>query len=630
MQAVFRIEKLKSWGEVGAAGAHNLRLRETRNANPNVKNIEIVGPPPGVSVVEFAKEKLTGLTIRKNAVLAVEAIVSASPEYFRPKDPARAGYYEQEKLDAWRKEVEPWLKKNFPHALSIVLHLDESTPHYQIIDLPLDAKGKLNCREKFGSPGKMAAWQTSVAKAMAPLGIERGIEGSTADHIKIGEFYQGANTPNKKLIAGIPEVKTPKPKPLPPPTITERIPGTAAHTARLAKEEKQKAQLAARAEEEEKRKAAQQAALEVIKTKSKFVDIAKKREKAAVATAIKLSKENNALKGELSKLDADRLRRIPLADVLRCMYGAELDKGSKESHATKKYKFGDESIAVTTKPGGEVWYDQRQSKGGKGAIDLVMHIEKANYKEAIKLLGESFGSEKLAAEVEHVPPPAFRPDQIVAEAIKTPAPVPTHAPACWARVKAFLVDQRKLPARLVDWLRKTDLLRADSRNNAVFRRTGAVEGAFARGTGPAKFHRTYGGKEAGPFTINGGERGHVFLCESAIDACSLKALYPSSTIHALGGNLLRPSDVANLIPQHAQVIMAFDADAQGEQFEKEARAIWPTAEKLDLPTGAKDWNEALQKEKFSPAPHWLSDEEQAEEWRVRQQAQRTIASRPKL
>jgi 5S rRNA maturation endonuclease (ribonuclease M5) len=647
MQAVFRIEKLKSWGEVGAAGAHNLRLRETKNANPNVKNIEIVGPPPGVSVVEYAKEKLTGLTIRKNAVLAVEAIVSASPEYFRPKDPARAGYYEQEKLDAWRKEVEPWLKKNFPHALSIVLHLDESTPHYQIIDLPLDARGKLNCREKFGSPGKMAAWQTSVAKAMAPLGIERGVEGSTAEHTKIAEFYEAVNTPNSKLMTGIPEVKTPKPKALSAPTITERIPGTAAHAARVSKEEKQKAQLAARAEEEQKRKAAQQAALDDIKNKSKFLDISEKQKKAAVKNAIKVSKENASLRAELSKIDADRLRRLPLGEVLSRMYGAKLSQDSKETYTTKKYSVGDESFAVTTKPGGEVWFDQRQSKGGKGAIDLVMHIENASYKEAIKLLSDTFGSEKLSAEVEHVPPPSFKADQIVAEAIKAPAPVPTHAPTRWPRVKAFLIEQRKLPEKLVDWLRKLDRVRADYLNNAVFPRS--KDGAFVRGTGSTKFHRTYGGKEAGPFTLPGAAGGKVILCEGAIDACSLKALNPSATVHALGGNLLRPADVRSLVPEGAQVLLAFDADAQGEQFNKEAKSVWPNAEKLELPTGAKDWNAALQSGAAAPDMHWQSDaqkraqeaakaaaeaeqrqREQAEAYRVRMQAQRTVASRPKL
>jgi hypothetical protein len=607
MKAVFRIAKLKTWGNVGGAAAHNHRLRETKNANPAVENIILLKPPGDMTVVEYAQQKLSGLKIRSNAVLCVEAVISASPEFFRPDDPARAGYYQPEKLKAWREAMEPWIKKNFPHAVSVVLHLDEATPHYQVIDVPLDKDGKLNCRAKFGGVSKMSAWQTSVAKPMKPLGIERGIDGSAAEHTTIAEFYSAANTTMQQLGINVPKVKTPKPEPLPAPTLKEKIPGTDAHKERLGREKafeeqqrKHMRELAARNREIAK-------VLPSVVEKGKAVDIAQEKQKGAEATAAKLAKENAELRAAAAKADADRLRGLPLGEVLRRMYGAELDRKSKETHATRKYRYGDGSeMAITDKPGvGEVWFDQHANKGGKGAINLVMHLEQCQYKQAIRMLGESFGSAPLATEVQIVPPPAPPAAQIVSDAIKTPAPVPTHVVPAWPRVKAWLIEQRKIPARLVDFLRKHDLVRADVRRNAVFPR--AQNGAFVRGTGSLTFFRAYGGKDGGPFTIQGGSS-TVILCESAIDACSLKAIHPDATVHALGGNMIRPDELRSLVPQTADVRLAFDADAQGKVFTAEALAAFPGAQTLELPQGVKDWNEALQR--GVPADvHWISDAE---------------------
>src|SRR5690349_4795479 len=122
-KVVFRVAKLKSFGEIAAAGSHNLRTRPTPNAASGGKFIQVVAldEPAHLAV----QKKIGDQKIRSNAVLAVEAVISASPEYFRPDDPSRAGHWEKDRLDAWRAAVEPWIAENFPHAVSVVLHLDE-------------------------------------------------------------------------------------------------------------------------------------------------------------------------------------------------------------------------------------------------------------------------------------------------------------------------------------------------------------------------------------------------------------------------------------------------------------------------------------------------------------------------
>ena len=235
---VFRVEKLKSFGSIAGSGAHNLRTRPTANADPARRqdNVVLVGPRTESEVVAAVHEKLANIKVRKNAVLAVEAIISASPEYFRPGDPARGGYWEKDRLDAWRKAVEPWIKERFPDAVSVVLHLDEITPHYQIIDVPIDReRNKLDCRGKYGGErSNLAKWQTDAARPVKHLGIERGKPGSKARHTSVQEWYRLMNSDNPPPLPA----PLPAPKKLPPAKMAELVPGTAAHKKRKAAEEK--------------------------------------------------------------------------------------------------------------------------------------------------------------------------------------------------------------------------------------------------------------------------------------------------------------------------------------------------------------------------------------------------------
>ena len=52
--------------------------------------------------------------------------------------------------------------------------------------VPLDEKGKLNCRALLGgSRYRLSELQDDFAAAMKPLGLERGIKGSKAKHTEV-------------------------------------------------------------------------------------------------------------------------------------------------------------------------------------------------------------------------------------------------------------------------------------------------------------------------------------------------------------------------------------------------------------------------------------------------------------
>jgi hypothetical protein len=62
--------------------------------------------------------------------------------------------------------------------------------------VPLDEKGKLNCRALFGgSRYRLSELQDDFALAMKPLGLERGIKGSRAKHTEVRKYYAAINRP---------------------------------------------------------------------------------------------------------------------------------------------------------------------------------------------------------------------------------------------------------------------------------------------------------------------------------------------------------------------------------------------------------------------------------------------------
>jgi hypothetical protein len=587
-QVVFRVGKLKTDSHISAAAAHNLRSRDTPSADPK--------PGGFIEIVELskpAKERVREIigeqTIRTNAVLAVEVIISASASYFRPGQEDRAGFYEPERLQAWREKVEPFIEARFPNAASVVLHLDESTPHYQIIDVPLDENGKLNCRGKYGGKWALSQWQTDAANAVKDLGIERGIEGSLAEHTSIREYYENVNQPLPK----IPEVKTQRPEPLPPRSLAENLPFGEAKAKRDEIELSHAALNAKRESEKQAKNEAILGAWEQAQDKANGYELAEKKRISAEATARKLDEEKRLL-----KIQADKLREIPIKEVLKKVYGAELEKDSRDSHASQKYVLPDgRKIAVSK--GADVWIEQGD-KGQRGAINLVMHLDGLDYKKAVRLLAESFDSSALAAE--HSRTLVRRAASEIKKISTDPVPAPVPDPTRWPRVKKWLHEVRGIPKKLIDKLYEQGLVYADSRGNATFARVNG--GAFQRGTGEQKFHRALGGADCGPFLIPGTDK-KIVLVEAAIDAIAVKSTMPNATVIASGGDMLPPEKLKNWVPDGSEVFAAHDADTRGETVAKDAAEVLNA--KRMKPT-EKDWAQTVLREPWRIDASWLDTE----------------------
>jgi hypothetical protein len=395
---IFRVAKIKGFGQLAAVAGHNLRTRSTPNANPNIQNIVVKGGQNFEQIRASWEQETAGITIRKNAVIATEVLISASPEYFRPDKPKKAGHWLEDRLNKWRAATEKFIAKHFPHAVSIVLHLDESTPHYQIIDVPvmLNQKGKkiLSHYGKFGgSRSTLSKWQDLAASSVKHLGIKRGLKNSTAEHTPIQKYYSALTAP----VAELPRITTPKPKPMPPARGMEKIPLSQAAKERKQKEKDREEQRERRLKEIEKRNAAKLKNYDVIEKKANQYDLVVNKLESAKADLQRLQDEIERKDQELEALRAvaKRLRPIDPDVVLKRVYSAQkLSEGV--------FKVGERAVYTqdapkTTLAGSRLW--RLDGKQGRGAIDLVMELGSCDYKKAVLTLLDHFENEVILSEL---------------------------------------------------------------------------------------------------------------------------------------------------------------------------------------------------------------------------------------
>ncbi|MBF8695138.1 MobV family relaxase [Pseudomonas fulva] len=202
--AIMRAKKLASMGSVAASMQHCYRERETHNADQErtPDNQHLVAKS-----TDEAMGKLRALLPekrRKDAVLAVEYVMTASPEWFATATP------EQEK--AFFQRSVQWLADKYgaDRIITASIHRDEATPHLSAFVVPLTKDRRLSAKEFIGSRDKMRADQTSYAGRVADLGLERGIEGSKATHQTIQQHYAAIKRGVEPLATITPEAIEPQ------------------------------------------------------------------------------------------------------------------------------------------------------------------------------------------------------------------------------------------------------------------------------------------------------------------------------------------------------------------------------------------------------------------------------------
>ncbi len=231
---------------------------------------------------------------------------------------------------------------------------------------------------------------------------------------------------------------------------------------------------------------------------------------------------------------ADAVRLIPL-EVVLTRWGALRERRDKSQWRTEHGP-----LSVT----GPQFFNWHLHEGGGGAIDLVMHLGKMDYRAAVQWL-----------------------------------------------------EQRCLATAILEPLIDVGKVYADERGNAVFLmvagKANRAIGAELRGTGPRPWRGLVPGtcKDTGYFWIGTGASQKIVVCESAIDAISCFQLHSMCICISTAGVRSDAPWLHPLLARGYDIYCGFDDDKPGNAASSQMITHHPSIKRL-RPT-AHDWNDAL-------------------------------------
>jgi len=120
---------------------------------------------------------------RKDAVLAVEYMMTASPEWWKTAS--------KEQQQVFFQQSAKWLVDKYgkENVLAFGIHRDETSPHISAFVVPITQDGRLSAKDYIGGRDKLRNDQTTYAQPLERLGLERGVRGSKAQHKTIQKYY---------------------------------------------------------------------------------------------------------------------------------------------------------------------------------------------------------------------------------------------------------------------------------------------------------------------------------------------------------------------------------------------------------------------------------------------------------
>ena len=194
--AILRFAKYKG-PEIGHIESHNERTKEKYASNPDVDtsrshlNFHLIMPQRKYRAEAEKQIAEAGCRTRSDSVRVVEALVTASPEFFKGKKKGEIKAYFTEALDFIREHQDP------KTIISAVVHMDEKTPHMHLCFVPLTADKRLSAKEIVGNKKKLTQWQDRFWEHMVKKypDLERGESaGETGrDHIPPRVFKEAVH-----------------------------------------------------------------------------------------------------------------------------------------------------------------------------------------------------------------------------------------------------------------------------------------------------------------------------------------------------------------------------------------------------------------------------------------------------
>ena len=208
---ILRAKKLTTMGSIAGSAKHTFREIPTPNADSARTHLNwTAGAKTSEEICAAIKKSLPGKR-RKDAVLCIEYLITASPEWLRTRT-------EKERIEYFNGAI-AWLRKRHgvTNIVCINLQRDELSEHLVVYTTALTRDGRLSAKDFLGGRAKLTAMQTDFWKQVGkPVGLQRGLERSTAKHITA-----------KQYSAAVAQNPTMRPPVRPQPSISDRLSGRA-------------------------------------------------------------------------------------------------------------------------------------------------------------------------------------------------------------------------------------------------------------------------------------------------------------------------------------------------------------------------------------------------------------------
>lgn len=191
--AILRFAKYKG-PEISGIEAHNERTKEKYASNPDIDtsrthlNFHLIKPERKYRAESEKQIAEAGCRTRSDSVRVVEALITATPEFFKGKKRSELKEFFNEALEFIKQNQDP------ETIISAVVHLDEKSPHMHLCFVPLTEDKRLCAKEILGNKKKLTQWQDKYWEHMVKKfpDLERGESASETgrDHIPTRVFKQ--------------------------------------------------------------------------------------------------------------------------------------------------------------------------------------------------------------------------------------------------------------------------------------------------------------------------------------------------------------------------------------------------------------------------------------------------------
>lgn len=189
--AIMRFAKRKK-GSIGSIEAHNERKKEQYKSNPDidatrtVDNYHLVQPQDKYYAEVMRRVEAAKCRTRKDSVLIVETLITASPEFMSALPLNEQHEYFERALRFIKYEV------GADNVFAATVHMDEKNPHMHICFVPITPEKRLSAKMILGNQKKLSEWQTKYHEHMLERWneLERGVSAmeSHRKHIPVWQY----------------------------------------------------------------------------------------------------------------------------------------------------------------------------------------------------------------------------------------------------------------------------------------------------------------------------------------------------------------------------------------------------------------------------------------------------------